>query len=297
MRASVDHFRAAIDRDPLYALAYAGLGDALAMIGIYHGAAPKESFPKAEVAARRALEIDADLAEAIATLGFIEFCHGWDQEAAAATLREAIRRKPAYPSAHQWLSGCLALTGDFEAALAESKLALDLDPFSASINTSAAWPLLWGRRNDEAVDRLSTAVELHPSYWTAHYYLGLAHLQRGDSDGAVAALEKACTLSDSSWGVDALAYAYAKAGRRTDAESVRQQLLDRAASEYVSPYSYAVIDAGLGDHDRAFEALHRAIDDRSWRIAYLDVEVFFDELRSDPRFAEVLSRRRARPPY
>ena len=220
MRASVEHFRSAIDRDPLYALAYAGLGDALAMIGIYHGAAPADSFPKAEVAARRALEIDADLAEAIATLGFVEFCHGWDQEAAAATLREAIRRKPAYPSAHQWLSACLALAGDFDAALAESKLALDLDPFSASINTSAAWPLLWGRRNDEAVERLSDAVELHPSYWTAHYYLGLAHHQRGDSDRAIAALEKARSLSDSTWGSDALAYAYAMAGRRAEAEAV-----------------------------------------------------------------------------
>ena len=294
MRASVDHFRAAIDRDPLYALAYAGLGDALAMIGIYHGAAPAESFPKAEVAARRALEIDADLAEAIATLGFVELYHDWDTEAAKATLREAIRRKPAYPSAHQWLSMCLALAGDFEAALAESKLALDLDPFSASINTSAAWPLLWGRRTDEAVDRLSAAVELHPSYWTAHYYLGLAHQQRGDSDRAIGALEKARSLSDSSWGADALAYAYAMAGRRADAEAVLQRLRDLASSEYVSPYSYAVIEAGLGDRDRAFESLHAAIDDRSWRMAYLDVDLFFDGLRSDPRFAELSSRRRAR---
>jgi tetratricopeptide (TPR) repeat protein len=179
--------------------------------------------------------------------------------------------------------------------LAESKLALDLDPFSASIKTSAAWPLLWGRRTDEAVDRLSAAVELHPSYWTAHYYLGLAHQRRGDSDCAIGALEKARSLSDSSWGADALAYVYAMAGRRADAEAVLQRLRDLASSEYVSPYSYAVIEAGLGERDRAFESLHAAIDDRSWRMAYLDVDLFFDVLRADPRFAELSNRRQARP--
>ena len=162
MRKAVEHFRQAIDCDPGYALAYAGLGDALAMLGIYHGLKPSDSFPKAKVAAHRALEIDEGLAEAHATLGFCAQYFDWDLIAAERELNEAIRINAGYSSARQWYGMCLALSGRLDAAMREWKTAQELDPFSASINTTAAWPYYWAHRTEDALVRLRAAVDLHP---------------------------------------------------------------------------------------------------------------------------------------
>ena len=231
MRRAVDHFREAIDIDPAYALAYCGLGDALSMRGIYQHPAPKDSFPKAVAAARRALDIDAELSEAHATLGFTALYHGWNTGEAERELQEAIRLNPAHPSAHQWYGMLLALTGRVEQAVEESTLAQRHDPFSASINTTCAWPLYWARRTDEALKRLHDAIELHPNYWTAHYFCGLVLAQRGELPAAVAALEKAQGLSDSSWSLEGLGYVYARAGRASDAARVLEQLEQLSATQ------------------------------------------------------------------
>ena len=163
MRNAVEHFRQAIHCDPGYALAYVGLGDGLAMLGIYQGLKPNDSFPKAKVAAQRALEIDDGLAEAHATLGFCAQSFDWDPIAAERELNEAIRINAGYPSARQWYGMCLALSGRLDAAMREWKTAQELDPFSASINTTAAWPYYWAHRTEDALVRLRAAVDLHPS--------------------------------------------------------------------------------------------------------------------------------------
>ena len=219
MRKAVEHFRQAIDCDPGYALAYAGLGDALAMLGIYHGLKPNDSFPKAKVAAHRALEIDEGLAEAHATLGFCAQYFDWDLIAAERELNEAIRINAGYSSARQWYGMCLALSGRLDAAMREWKTAQELDPFSASINTTAAWPYYWAHRTEDALVRLRAAVDLHPKDRTAHYFLGLAHAQKGEFDLAIAALETARDLSDCSWSWEGLGHTYALAGRKSAAEA------------------------------------------------------------------------------
>jgi tetratricopeptide (TPR) repeat protein len=296
MRKAVEHFRQAIDCDPGYALAYAGLGDGLAMLGIYHGLTPNDSFPKAKVAAHRALEIDEDLAEAHATLGFCAQYFDWDLIAAERELKEAIRINAGYPSARQWYGMCLALSGRLDAATREWRTAVELDPFSASINTTAAWPYYWAHRSEDALARLRAAVNLHPKYWTAHYFLGLAHAQKGEFDLAIAALETARDLSDCSWSWEGLGHTYALAGRKSAAETVLRRLSDLSARQYVSPYTSAVIHAGLGEREEAFKWLQAAVDDRSWRIAWLPVDPLLDPLRPDPRFQDVLANVKWTPP-
>jgi serine/threonine-protein kinase len=293
MRSSVEHFREAIDLDPTYALAYSGLGDALSMQVIYQRLAPKDGFPKAVAAARRALEIDTDLAEAHATLGFAGLYYAWNIDEAKKSLEEAIRLNSAYPSAHQWYGMCLALGGRSEQAIGEWALARQHDPFSASINYSAAWPFYWARRTDDALAQLHEAVDLHPKFWTAHYFLGLALAQKQDLPRAVEALERAQELSDSSWSLEGLGYVYARAGRTTDAKRVLAQLEALSPGQYVSPYSRAAIHAGLDDREAACRHLDAAIDDRSWRVAWLAVDPFFEAMNAQPRFQAVLARARA----
>lgn len=290
LRRAVDHFRAAIDLDPAYALAYCGLGDALSMRGIYQHLPPKDSFPAAIAVARRALNIDEELAEAHATLGFAALYHTWNIHQAERELKEAIRLNPGHASTHQWYGMLLALTGRVDQALEEWSLAQQHDPFSASINTTYSWPLYWARRTDEALKRLRDAVGLHPNFWSAHYFLGLVLALKGELDAAIDALEQAQGLSDSSWSLEGLGYVYGRAGRKSDAVRVLAQLEQLSAHQYVSPYSYAVIHAGLGESEAALQWLGAAIDDRSWRIAWAPVDPLLDELRGDRRFESILTR-------
>jgi serine/threonine-protein kinase len=290
MRSAADHFNAAIERDPAYASAYSGLGDTLAMLGIYQGLKPTDAFPKAKAAARRALEIVPESAEALATLGFSTLYFDWDFAEADRMLRTAIELKPQYPSAHQWYGMCLALTQRTDEAIAQWDVARELDPFSASINYTAAWPLYWARRTNEAIARLEEAVSLHPSFWGAHYYLGLAHAQQGDHDNALASLERAQALGDNMWLWEGIGYCYAAAGRTSDARAILDKLERAAPNTYVPPYSCAVIHAGFGDAENALRCLEMAVSDRSWRIAWLGVDPFFDGIRGHPGFPALLER-------
>ncbi len=290
MRKAVDHFNDAIERDPAYASAYSGLGDAFAMLGIYQVLRPKDSFPRAKVAARRALEIKPDLGEAFATLGFSSIYYDWDNAAGEQALLKAIELAPQYPSAYQWYGMCLALTDRIDDAIKAWKMAQDLDPFSASINYTAIWPFYWSHRTDEAIEASVRAVGLHPEFWGAHYYLGLAYAQNEDFISAIAALWKAQEFSNNTWLLEGLGYCYARAGRTTDVNSVLGELKTLSEQKYVAPYSFAAVYAGLQDTDAVIKWLDAAVMDRSWRMAWLCVDPFFDDVRKDPRFQLLLTK-------
>jgi eukaryotic-like serine/threonine-protein kinase len=289
MRKAVDYFSQAIEKDPSYARAYTGLGDGYAMLSIYSALSPKDSFPKSKAAQRRALEIDNDLAEAHASLGFAHLFYDWDPRNAEAALKKAIELNPGYASAHQWYGLVLGLTGRMDESTAELRLAQQLDPFSASINVSVAWPLYWMRRHGEAVVRFREAVDLHPNFWLAHYYLGLVLEQSGCLTEAIAHLEHARDLGDSPWRLSGLGHVYARAGRRDDAYRIVEEAKSLSARRYVAPVHIAAVYAGLGD-PRAFEWLEKGLDDRSWLITWLAVDPLFDPIRADERF-EQLARR------
>ena len=289
MRRAIDYFSQAIEKDPSYARAYTGLGDGYAMLSIYDALPPKDSFHKAKVAQRRALEIVDDLAEAHASLGFAGLFYDWEPRTAEASLKKAIALNPGYASTHQWYGFLLGLTGRPEESIAELRLAQQLDPFSASINLTAAWPLYWMRRHADAVVSFREAVALHPSFWLAHYYLGLALEQSGSLMEAIVQLEHARDLGDSPWRLGGLGHAYALAGRRDEAYRVVEEAKSLSARRYVGPTHIAIVYAGLGDV-AAFDWLEKGLQDRSWLMTWLGVDPLFDPIRNDDRFEE-LSRR------
>jgi len=290
MKKAVLYFEQAIELDPTYALAYAGLADCYAMLGLYTALAPDESFPKAKIAQLRALEIDDNLAEARASLGFTLMFHDWDLKQAERELRRAIELNPGFASAHQWLGFCLGFGRRTEEAMAEMNLALQLDPFSASINYTAAIPIFWRRRYDEAILLFRSAVELHPDFWSTHYWLGLALAQNGEFALAIAELEKARALGDSPWSLSGLGYAYARAGRKNDAQEILNELKALAKETYVSAYEIALVYAGLDKANEAFDYLERAFDNRDRMMIWLGVHPLFDNLRADTRFRDLLLR-------
>ena len=170
------------------------------------------------------------------------------------------------------------------------RTAQELDPFSASINTSAIWPEYWARRGDEAVRGFQAAVDLHPGYWVAHYYLALAHAIRGDPASAILSARQAEELGDSPWKYGGVGYVYAKAGQHVEAEKVLAKLDEAGRRQYVSPIHAAAIHAGLGNPDEALSLLNQAAEAHDWHIAWLDVDLFWDEMREDSRFLDLLRR-------
>jgi serine/threonine protein kinase/tetratricopeptide (TPR) repeat protein len=291
MCKAIDSFHQAIALDPGYARAFAGLGDCYALLSILGALAPHDGFAKAKAAERRALEIDDGLGEAHASLGFAALLYDFDPLTAGAELRKALELNPGYASAHQWYGFLLGLTGRLEASLAELKIAQELDPFSASINVTAAWPHYWMRRFDAAVVVLRQAVDLHPGFWLAHYYLGLALGQAGAISEALKHLEHARTLDDNPWCLSGLGHAYARAGRADDARHILEELKVRAAHRYVSPVHIATIYAGLGDL-QAVDWLEHGLEDHSWLMAWLRVDALFDPIREDARFNVLVGRMR-----
>jgi len=188
-----------------------------------------------------------------------------------------------YASAHQWLGMALGLTGRLDEARHAMRIAQQLDPFSASINTTAVLPIYWAHLFDEAVEGFRSAVELHPGYWLAHYFLGLSYAQKGEFGQALLSLRHAAEIGDSTWRYPGLGYVYAQAGERQQATLILQKLLELGKQQYVPAIYSAAVYVGLGDFDRAFEWLRRAVKGRDWLIAWFHADPMWDALRSDSR--------------
>ena len=289
MRKAAEYFEQAVARDNRYARAYTGLADAYAMLSIYQALAPKDGFMKAKEAQQRALEIDNELAEGYASLGFTHLFYDWDRVAAAQSLRKAIELNPGYASAHQWYALCFALTGQIVESIREMTIAQQLDPFSASINVTGSYVLYWTRRYDEAVERLRAAVDLHPTFWQPYYFLGLSLEQNGRLYEAIELLEKSRALGDTPWRLGGLGHAYALAGDRDRAQRLIKELIELSKHRYVSPLNVATILCAL-DPEAAFEWFERALEDRSFLMAYLEVDPVFDGCRGHPRFHDLVRR-------
>jgi adenylate cyclase len=176
-----------------------------------------------------ALQIDPALAEAHASRGFSVLLFDWKFAEAEEALRRALDLNPAYASAYQWLGFTLGLMRLQEASAA-MKTAQELDPFSASINTTAVWPVYWARRFDKAVEGFRNAAALHPGYWVAHYYLGLSYAHQGDYGQAILALRHAAEIGDSMWRYEGLGFVYARAGQPEQAREILKKLQKQAAT-------------------------------------------------------------------
>jgi tetratricopeptide (TPR) repeat protein len=286
LRKGLDYFRRAVDLDPTYAEAYAGIADSYAMLGLYTVLPPNEAFPKAKAAAIKALEINNSVAEAHATLGFVHFYYDWDGAAAEKEFAAALQENPNYAMAHSWRGFNLAVMGRSSEAMSEATLAQEADPLSAIVGTNAAWVYFLSRQSVQAVGILHKVIEADPNFPRAHFRLGNIYEHEGQYDLAIDEYAKAVQLSDGDTYYQAsLGHAYAMSGMVVEARKSLPHLEELSAKRYVSPYAIALIYEAMGNKAYCLDWLEKASVDRSTSMAYLRVDPTLDSLRSEPRFA------------
>jgi len=289
LKKGLDYFQQAIAIDPSYAEAYSGIADSYAMLGLYQVLPPNDAFPKAKAAATNALSLDNSLAEAHSTLGFVHFYYDWDGPAAEREFTTALEENPNYAMAHSWRGFSLAVMGRFNDAVREEKLAVEDDPLSASIGTNAGWVNFLAGQNEQAISILEKVIEIDPNFPRAHFRLGNIYEHINQYQRAIAEYEKAVELSGGDTYYEAsLGHAYAVSGMIGEATRSLHKLEDLSRTRYVSPYATALICFGIGEADRGYLRLERAIADRSTSMAYLNVDPTLNNLRSDPRFVAIL---------
>ncbi|HYV05849.1 MAG TPA: tetratricopeptide repeat protein, partial [Blastocatellia bacterium] len=290
LRKGIDYFKQAIDRDPSFASAYAGLSDSYTLLVVREVLPPDEGFSKAKAAAVRALDIDEALAEAHASLGHA-MLHNWEWAEGERELKRAIELNAGYASAHHWYSEHLTAMGRCDESIRELKLAAALDPLSLVISADLGRAFYYARQYDDAIQQEGRTLEMDSSFWLSHINLGRSHTQKAMHREAILELEKACELSPGSTEAAAfLSFAYAAGGRRDEAIRMLRVLDQQAERNHVPPYHYAIAHAGLGDTDRAFDWLERAFEKHSVDLFTLKVEPMLDGLRRDKRFENLLRR-------
>jgi DNA-binding winged helix-turn-helix (wHTH) protein/TolB-like protein/Tfp pilus assembly protein PilF len=295
LKQGIEYFEQAINTDPNYAAAYAGLADCYNMQVIYGVHQPKEGFPKAKEAAVKALEIDETLAEAHTSLAFIKFRWDRDRVEAEREFQLAIKHKATYAPAHQWYSSYLVALERFDEAIAEAKRTQELEPLSFIASSHLGWIQYLSGRNDEAIATCRKILNLDPNSFPARRYLGLAYEQKGMYPQAIDEFQKGVKLSGSSLMLALLGHAYAVSGRTAEARQVLADLHELETRRYVSPYTVAAIYAGLGEKDQSFKWLERAYEERDVWLMNLKVDPVFAKLRSDKRFQDLLTRAGLRP--
>jgi eukaryotic-like serine/threonine-protein kinase len=293
IQKGIGYFQQAIEKDPTYALAYAGLADSYVILNEYAGLPSSETFPKANAAALKALEIDDTLAQAHAALASTHHVFDWDFSAAEKEYRRAIELDPKYPTAHHWYSLYLSFLGRHEQAIAEAERANELDPLSPIISSTRAFVFYDARQYDRVIEAARKTLELDKGLGWAHVDLGLALEQEKMYPEAIAALEEAVRLSGRSiYAVAALGHAYAVSGRREEAMRLIEELKGWSERGFDPLANIALVHAGLGQNDEAMRWLEKAYQARSaWLIGLaLKVGPRWDALRSDPRFQDLLRR-------
>ncbi|UCC41580.1 MAG: tetratricopeptide repeat protein, partial [Candidatus Aminicenantes bacterium] len=288
LNRAIDYFEQALELDPEYALAYAGIADAYSMLSSYNFLSPHGAYPKAKVAARKALEIEDTLAEAYTSLANIKYRYDFDWLGAEKDFKKAIELNPNYPLAHHWYGALLRGAGRFSEAHEEFTRALELDPLSISIRTSAAYVHLNLRQYEESIEQSKKTLELDPNYGWVHKILAETYLQKSMYNEAITLLQKAITIS--SGYLPALGCAYATAGNKEKALEILEELITQSRQKYVSNYGIARVYACLGEKDKAFEYLDKAYEDRDGDLFDTKVDPGLDNLHSDPRFRAFLKK-------
>jgi eukaryotic-like serine/threonine-protein kinase len=285
---SVADFQRAIRLDPTYAPAYEGLATASVLLVDYKDVPPAQVLRDAEAAARKALQLDESLAEAHAVLGLIRLSRA-EWPGVLSEFQRAIELNPGDANAHHWHALALSVAARNEEAIAEIKLAQELDPRSLIISANIGWCEYLAGKYDDAVEQARKTLELDASFPVAHGYLGQAYLEKGKYEEAFEELRKALSLSGDETSYKAeLANAYAVAGRKKEANELLQDLLQRSSRQYVSAYSLALVYAGLGENDEAFKWLDKAYQERAVRLINVVVHPRFASLRPDPRFKALI---------
>ena len=287
---AIEHFQEAIDRDPSYALAYAGLADAYNVLGYYNYLPPRDAYPKAKAAAMRALAIDESLAQAHASLGYTRLFFDWDWAGAESAFLRAIELDPSYASAHQWYAWCLLVMRRMDEMIEAMRTALQLDPLSLIINAHMGYALFWAGRFDDALEQLARTQALDPNFALTYWPLGAIYVWQGRREEAIAAFSRLVALTDGAIGMGYLGITGGLGGHPEIARDVLHRLEVAAATRYVSPLDRAISHAGIGEVEETFHWLTQAVDDRVSDLVRLQVLPWPPEVRNDPRFAQVAAR-------
>ncbi len=286
LKKSIDYFEQAIAADPNYALAYAGVADGYVWLPGYTAGTPRDCYPKAKAAAKKALELDDTLAEARTSLAIAIWLYDFDSSQANREFQRAIELNPNYAIAHQQYGNItLSALGRFDDAIAEGKRAVELDPLSLVINTDLGSNYCYARRYDEAIAQLRKTLEMDAGFYIAHVVLAQALDAKGARDAAIVEWQKARALNDDPAVLGLLARAYGLSGNKVEVEKILGQLKELSKQRYVAAYSFALVYLGLGDKEEALRWLEQSYQDRAGSdIGYIRVDPLLDPLRGDPRF-------------
>ncbi len=283
LKKAIEYFEQAIKLDPNYALAFAGLADCYIVLPFYASYPTGETYPKAQDAAQKSLEIDDKLAEAYTSLSGIKLWYDWDWDGAERYIKQAIELNPGLATAHHWNAELLKTLGRIDEAISEIKIALKLDPLSIIINKEYGSFLVFARKYDEAIQQLKKTFEIDPEHKGTYEWLGQAYLQKGKYKEAVEMFQKIESPS--------LAYVLTVLGRKNEARKVLKKLKKKSSQEYVDPFDFARIYFGLNEIDKTFEAFEKAYQDRSIDIVdYIYLNPFWDGIRSDSRFKALMKK-------
>jgi serine/threonine-protein kinase len=285
---ATEHFQEAIDHDPNFVLAHAGLADTFNVQGYYNHRPPSEVYPRAKAAATRALEIDPTLAEAHASLAYATLFYDRDWPAADHHFQTALSHNPRYASAHQWRGWYLLVMARFDEMVAEMKQAHDLDPLSLIINDHLGYALSLAGRHDEGIAQLQRTLELDKNFSLSCLRLGLEYARIGRRDAAIHWVERASELSERRIAMGYLGQLYGVAGRNADARDILVWLERPRDGRYISPLDRALVHDGLGEIDRVFECLDLALDDRVSDLVRLKVLPWSTGVRDDSRFKAMI---------
>jgi eukaryotic-like serine/threonine-protein kinase len=288
---AIEYFQQAAEKDPAYALAYAGLADSYVLLGWNSYLPPKEVFPKGNAAALAALRLDPDLVEGHTALAALLWLHDWKWEEAETEFKRSLELGPTYPTANHWYAEFVMTMGRHAEVMARIKNGQELDPLSLIINVAVGWAFYHGRQYDEAIEQLRRTIELDPNYPVTYWILGLVLRKTGNYEQAITEGEKAVKLSGGSPLMRAaLAHSCGAAGRTKEASEMLEDLTRLATQKYVAPYFFAGIHIGLGENDRAMDYLEKAYEEHSHWLIYLHLDPSMDGLRENPRFQNLLRR-------
>ncbi len=293
LQKAIVYFEQAAQKDPSYALAYAGLADAnmyVLRLG-FQREPPQGAYLRAKDAATKALGIDEKLAEAHTSLAIVKMEYEWDWAGAEREFKRAIELNPNSDEAHHQYSHYLTAVGRTRESLDESLHALELNPLSLNLNAHLGWHYLMARQYDQSIAQCRKTFEMDPNYPPAHEFFAKAYEQTGMYGEAISEFQKARDLSGESSNLAAgLGHAYALSGRREEALKILDELKGSSKEGYISSYDIALIHLGLGQKDQAFEWLEKAYVEHSESLRYLKADPRHDSLRPDPRFADLLRR-------
>ncbi len=295
-KSAIDYFQRALEIDPGYAPAYAGLADSYICLSDWGYMPAKEVVPRGKAAAQKAVEIDSSLAEAHTSIANAYYEYDWDWAACTKEFQRAIELNPNYATAHQWYGEFLTRMRRYDEGIAENEKAQELDPFSPQISACVALRFVDARRYDEAISRVQQALPLFPEYPFAYLCLGDAYEAKGSYEEAITAWEKAMLLARAGpmtarlQAVAALRQAYVKGGIRGYYLRALEGLKEDSKSKYVRPFNFARLYARLGERNQATAWLERAYQERDFMMTGIQIWPTFDPLRSDPRFQDLLRR-------